>query len=187
MLAFPGWLGVLVFNSPKINRFDPYQQRLFSYAVAISGDPETAADLLQDCVVRVMGARNVPKDEPAYRAWLFTIVRNLWRDHQRRNASAHKVTQELLVEAATTPVSLDTVIVNIVAVRSAFAQLSSDHRNILALVDVAGFGYGQAAGILDIPVGTVMSRVSRARGALANLLSDSSVTDIRSPARERRT
>ncbi|MHA1522896.1 MAG: RNA polymerase sigma factor [Alphaproteobacteria bacterium] len=176
-----------MFNSPKITRFDAYQQRLFSYAVAISGDVDTAADLLQDCVVRVMGARNVPKDDPAYRAWLFTIVRNLWRDHQRRRASAHKMAEELQIEASTTPVSMDTVIVNIVAVRSAFAQLSSDHRNILALVDVAGFGYAQAAGILDIPVGTVMSRVSRARGALAQFLSDSSVTDLHSPTRKRRT
>lgn len=175
-----------MFHNTKINRFDAYQQRLFAYALAISNDADLAADLLQDCVVRVMGARKVPKDEPAFRAWLFTIIRNLWHDHQRRNATARKAADDLSVEAATTPVSMDTVIVNVVAVRSAFAQLSGDHRNILALVDVAGFGYEQAAGILDIPVGTVMSRISRARGVLANMLSDSSVAEISPSVRERR-
>ncbi len=73
-------------NGHKQQRFEPYQGRLFGFALAISGDREAASDLVHDCIVRAMTARNVPADEAAYRAWLFTIVRNLWRDHVRASS-----------------------------------------------------------------------------------------------------
>ncbi len=73
---------------------------------------------------------------------------------------------------------LDSIIVNRMSVRQAFASLRSEHRDILALIDIAGFRYGDVAEILSIPKGTVMSRVSRARRAMANLLQESGIAGL---------
>ena len=164
-------------------RFAPYHSRLFGYAVALSRDRDLAADLLHECVLRAMAARQAPESEPAFRAWLFTILRNLWIDHLRSGRRRADIEEALLVEGAVTPVSLESVVVNAFAVRQAFALLSLDHRDILALVDISGFSYDEAAAILSVPRGTVMSRVSRARQALARLLSDSVVTQLPSTKR----
>ena len=72
-----------MFSRSENKRFEPYLDRIYGYALAMSRDGEVAAELVQDCVLRVLKARNIPCDEDAYRSWLFTIVRNLWRDHLR--------------------------------------------------------------------------------------------------------
>ena len=147
------------------------------YAMALSRDRETARDLLQDCVARALIAPSLPESEPAFRAFLFTTLRNLWIDRVRRERRKVAVDEamDLLAEVAMQPVGLESVLVNALAVRQAFARLSEDHRDVLSLVDIAGFGYGEAALVLGIPPGTVMSRVSRARRALSSMLTDSAV------------
>ena len=64
---------------PK-HRLDRHHRVLPSYANALAGDPELARDLTQECAVRALRVRTVPREEPAYEAWLFTILRNLWLD-----------------------------------------------------------------------------------------------------------
>ena len=175
-------------NGHKQQRFEPYQGRLFGFALAISGDREAASDLVHDCIVRAMTARNVPVDEAAYRAWLFTIVRNLWRDHVRASSrGGQPVELDNAAEIDFSPQPMEQVVVNAVAVRQAFGQLEPDHRDILAVVDIGGFTYGEAARILSIPQGTVMSRVSRARAALASHLRDDQVVEWRQSTRRQRT
>ena len=153
-------------------RFAPYQQRLYGFAVAMTGDRDRARDLLHDCVVRAAAARDRPVDEPAFRAWLFTIMRNLWIDQLRAEERRSRMTQTLSDVMALMPVSLESVVTEGFAVRQAFELLSHDHREVLALVDISGFSYQEAADLLGVPRGTVMSRISRARQALAGLLAD---------------
>jgi len=166
-------------------RFAAYQKRLYGYALALARDPDQAAEMVQDCVVRVMSSRQVPEDEPAYRSWLFTIVRNLWLDRQRRSKTHEHADLTEETEADATHPGGEDVVVNVIAVRQAFEQLPQHHRDILALVDVAGFGYRETAAILGLPDGTVMSRVSRGRALLCKLLSDGRVTQL--PAGQRKT
>src|SRR5690606_1440747 len=113
-------------------RFARYQQRLYGFAVAMTGDRDRARDLLHDCVLRAASARERPVNEPAFRAWLFTIMRNLWID-QHRAAERQSRMLETLSDAV--PVSLDSMAVESFAVRQAFELLSHDHREVLALVD----------------------------------------------------
>lgn len=153
-------------------RFAPYQQRLYGFAVAMTGDRDRARDLLHDCVVRAAAAPDRPVDEPAFRAWLFTIMRNLWIDQLRAEERRSRMAQTLSDAAAFMPVSLESMVVESFAVRQAFELLSHDHREVLALVDISGFSYQEAADLLSVPRGTVMSRISRARQALAGLLAD---------------
>jgi RNA polymerase sigma-70 factor (ECF subfamily) len=70
------------------------------------------------------------------------------------------------------------IVTNAIAVHQAFAHLPPDHRDILAVVDIGGFSYMEASEILSIPQGTVMSRVSRARAALRELLRDDRVVQF---------
>jgi RNA polymerase sigma-70 factor (ECF subfamily) len=153
-------------------RFAPYQQRLFGFAVAMTGDRDRARDLLHDCVARAAAARERPADEPAFRAWLFTIMRNLWIDQLRAEERRSRAAETLSDAMALMPVSLESMVVETFAVRQAFELLSHDHREVLALVDISGFSYQEAADLLSVPRGTVMSRISRARQALAGLLAD---------------
>lgn len=158
------------------DRLRKVSQRLFAYGMALARDRDRAGDLFQEAVLRAMTARNQPDSDAAFQAWIFVILRNLWidqiRDRQREtemHAQLADISQETII---------DTAIVNQLAVRQAFAALSDDHRDILALVDVAGFRYDEVSDILAIPRGTVMSRVSRARQALAHALQDTAVATL---------
>ena len=159
-------------------RFTSYQKRLFGYALALCRDRELASEIVQDCVVRAMTASRVPCDEPAYRAWLFTIVRNLWRDHLRKKPSRADIETSDTGDLGMAPFAHEETVINVIAVRQALEQLPIQHRDILALVDIAGFGYAEAAAILGIPEGTAMSRISRARSALAARLRDAVVVQL---------
>ena len=72
----------------RSHRIEPYLQRLYRYGYSLARDDDLARDLVQECVVKVLGARRTPEDEPAYRAWLFRILRNAFLDRARRDRTA---------------------------------------------------------------------------------------------------
>lgn len=154
--------------APDRTRIEPYLDRLFGYAISLTGQRETAQDLLHEAVVRVLAARRIPEEERAYRAWLFRIVHNLFVDSlRRRRAAVEKAVAD--PEPALDWPELqqqEQSLINVLTVRAALTRLSLAHREILALIDIAGFTYAEVAEQLEIPCGTVMSRVSRAREAL---------------------
>lgn len=162
-----------------------FRRNLFGYACALSPHIAAAEDLYQDTLARAMSARSVPAERAGFRVWMFTVLRNLWidglRKHARAKAFAREEHQDGLICQAIT--DSEDAVVNRLAVRQAFMQLSKDHRDVLALVDIGGFSYDETAKMLEIPVGTVMSRVARARTAMLVRLSDSQV--IAFPARRK--
>jgi len=98
-------------------------------------------------------------------------MRNLWIDKLRAEGRLPEFddTTEIDDLSATRG---DDLVVNAIAVRQAFQRLSKAHRDILALVDICGFSYADAAEMLEVPTGTIMSRISRARTALTKLMQD---------------
>jgi RNA polymerase sigma-70 factor (ECF subfamily) len=162
----------------------PYLPRLFGYAVSLTLDRDAARDLVQDCALKALEARRVPADEPAFRAWLFTIVRNAFLDGRRRLDRSPEVEIEDHDDAAFAG-GHDDSLINAISVRVGMTRLSREHREILALIDVAGFSYGEAATVLDVPAGTVMSRVSRARRALLKSVVAGNVHALERPRRRR--
>lgn len=158
------------------HRIEPYLQRLYRYGVSLARDDDGARDLVQECVVKALGARRTPDDEPAYRAWLFRILRNTFLDRIRRDRTAAAFLDPR-------PVPEDRVefwdgderFISGLDVRVQMARLPGLHREILALIDLVGLSYAEAAQILDVPVGTVMSRVSRARRALLAAIDETNV------------
>ena len=151
--------------------------QLVALARTIVGDVDLARDLVQEAAARAIAARRVPEDDPAYRAWMFRIVRNAAIDELRRLHSARA--SELPAPEADLWHFDDSRIAKI-TVEQGLAALEASQREIIAIIDIAGFSYAEAAGMLDIPIGTVMSRISRARTALLAEIEASAVRPLKS-------
>lgn len=137
------------------------------YARVLTRDPHQADDLVQDCLERALTRMHQVCGRTDLRPWLFTIAFRLNVSHWRR--LRHLIP---LTETAPEPVQDATQIPHLEwkEVTGAFERLSDDHRQVLLLVGVEGLEYGTVAEILGVPVGTVMSRLSRARAALHRLI-----------------
>lgn len=163
-------------RDPRRSRLEGYLNRLFGYAVSLTNDREQARDLVQECALKALSAKRVPADEAAYRAWLFRILRNAFLDRQRR-AGRRGPMVELSDEAVLNGELWhgDDRLISAITVRLGMAKLSQSHREVLAVVDIIGFSYAEAAEFLSVPVGTVMSRLSRARQALLHSIGESTL------------
>ena len=170
----------------KGRRVEDYIPRLYGYAVSLSGDSHYAHDLVQQTALKAINASRIPEDEPAFRAWLFIILRNAWLDAVRRRGRRPEVqaTETDYEKVGGEAWLHDDSLISTLTVKFSLAKLSPDHRDVLGLVDVSGFSYSQAADILGIPSGTVMSRVARARNALLKQLESGNVVNF--PAQSQR-
>ena len=149
--------------------------RLRRFARALSKSREDADDLVQAACER--GLRAIGSWEPGTRldSWMFRIMRNLWIDQVRRRKTENVADLpdpggELTGEDGRQVVESR---LELAAVRTAIANLPDQHRDVLVLVCIEDLSYREAAAILDVPVGTVMSRLARGRQALAAVLTDS--------------
>ncbi len=166
-------------------RIERYIDRLFGYAINLTNDRDQALELVQECAVKALAAGREPHDEPAYRAWLFRILRNSFIDAMRRKRPVTAQLADVSADYSVEVWRFDHSITNTLAVRSALARLRQDQREIIALVDIVGFTYAEVAELLNIPNGTVMSRLSRARSALLDLIAGDNIIPL--PVRSRRT
>lgn len=137
------------------------------FARSLTRDASAADDLVQDTVVRALERRHQYDETRSYRAWLMTLAHNLFVDGWRRGQVRRKAQPRLeSVSRSIEPNQEHAAILQ--QTLRAFDSLAADQRAVLHLVVVEGASYAEAAAILDIPVGTVMSRLSRARLALRN-------------------
>ncbi len=143
--------------------------KLLKYAYALTRDGELAAELVQETVVKALSTKRQPARAEEFRPWLFAILRNAHIDHLRRTrrlCDLHETVDEIDDLPQTSASRFEDTIINRLSVQGAFMRLQDHHRDILALVDIAGFTYAETSEILGIPRGTVMSRLSRARNAM---------------------
>jgi RNA polymerase sigma-70 factor (ECF subfamily) len=142
--------------------------RLQRFARWLTRDAGRADDLVQATLERALIHWRSRRDDTALRAWLFAIVYRQFLDDQRR-ARRHARMLELF--SRTTPAEQPSVEREVVAqsVVQALEQLPDEQRHLLLWVSVEGLRYREVANLLDIPIGTVMSRLSRARAALRRL------------------
>lgn len=150
--------------------------RLIAFARTLIGDADRARDLVQEAAARALAARNVPVDAPAYRAWAFKIVRNAAFDELR----AKHPRQHFDAEPDVDLWRFDDAYIARITVNQGLSSIAPAHREIIALIDIAGFNYAEAAQILGVPAGTVMSRISRARSALLEVIESSSLRPMKS-------
>lgn len=141
---------------------------LRAYASSICSPSDDAEDLVQDAIERALKSDTRPGRLEELRHWMFRVIRNLHYDELRklRVRREYFATEKRLSGDAhrTSHIARD------VLIRMAFEKLSPETREVLFLVDVMGLKYAEAAEVMDVPNGTVMSRVSRARRALLELV-----------------
>jgi len=144
--------------------------RLYRIAYAWTHQPALADDLVQETLTKAMVKTDQLRDQGASGAWLYSILANCYRDHFRRQRENEDVDAlDLAHEWTPERESSQQEIVN--HVRAAVTRLPEGQRQVVTLVDLEGFSYIETAQILDVPIGTVMSRLCRARQALKDLLS----------------
>jgi RNA polymerase sigma-70 factor, ECF subfamily len=140
--------------------------RLRRYARALTRDAIAADDLVQDCLTRALGKLHLWRQGTDLRAWLFTVLHNQHINHLRRTAregAAVRLNERepLLARAPQQGGRLE-----LRDLERAIAKLPMDQRSVILLVGLEGMSYGEVAAVLDVPVGTIRSRLSRGREAL---------------------
>ncbi|NNU38600.1 RNA polymerase sigma factor [Rhizobium sophorae] len=153
-----------------LSQVEPMIPALRRYARGLLRDRETADDIVQDCLERIVMNWSRRRDADA-RSWVFAILHNLAVNRIRQEARrAGTVAIEDMPEAtgAVTAGQEQTLFGQ--DVLAAIERLAPDYRSILLLVSVEDLSYAEAATVLDVPIGTVMSRLSRAREQLRLIL-----------------
>ena len=145
--------------------------RLRRYARYLRREPDHADDLVQECLSRAIAKINTWRPGTNLRAWLFVILRNCHINEIRREQRIVSLDDDTPASepTLTTPGSQETRVA-LSEVRNAYLSLSEEHREVLLLVAIEGLQYEEASAILEVPLGTVRSRLSRARQALRQAL-----------------
>jgi RNA polymerase sigma-70 factor (ECF subfamily) len=145
------------------------RDRLYRIAWSWCHDSHTADDLVQEALARAIAKIDGLRDDNRLQVWVTQIMANLFRDQFRRITPETGLETDTLTGSDDPEHSADRSQL-ITRTRDAIARLGEDQRQVLSLVDIAGFSYVDTAAILDVPVGTVMSRLSRARKRMRELL-----------------
>jgi len=153
-------------DGPGID-FVPHIPRLRRYARALTGERSRADDLVQDTLERALIKLHLWRPGSDLRAWLFTLMHNVFINQLRAQAGRLTADDEA-AEVAVRPTQTDWLEVR--DLQAALLRLPEEQREVLLLVGLEQMTYEESAGVLGIPVGTVMSRLSRARERLRGLL-----------------
>jgi RNA polymerase sigma-70 factor (ECF subfamily) len=146
--------------------------RLWRLAHSWCHNRAIADDLVQDTLARALDRHAQLRDPKALNGWLCSILANCWHDHLRRRRDTtdiDEVEEHELPECGQPDADYQQN-ETIMRVRQAVARLPAGQREVITLVDLEEFSYAEVAMILEIPIGTVMSRLSRARAALRDRL-----------------
>ncbi|WP_300541847.1 sigma-70 family RNA polymerase sigma factor [Maricaulis sp.] len=140
-----------------------------AFARGLTGDATAADDLAQDALLRAWHRRHQFRANTNFKAWVLTIVRNQFYSDKRRSWRQVQLDEETARETLPATVDQDGVLA-LDEVRRALAELSPEHREALMLVGAGGYAYQEAADICGCAVGTMKSRVNRARARLMEVL-----------------
>ncbi|HTY98449.1 MAG TPA: RNA polymerase sigma factor [Rhodocyclaceae bacterium] len=148
--------------------------RLYRLARAWCGNRAVADDLVQETLSKALTRAGQLRDAEAFHGWLLAIMANCCKDHYRRGRDAEDIDELADHLAADDGTPEDDYEQNQIVrcVRQAVQQLPVGQRQVVTLVDLEECAYAEVAAILEIPIGTVMSRLSRARLALREMLAE---------------
>jgi RNA polymerase sigma-70 factor, ECF subfamily len=155
----------------------PYLRR---FARALAGDASLADDLVQDCVERALVKSHLYDPARPLRAWLFAVLRNIYVSNWRKNSkfSAAKNLDDLEgLEGSVEPEQETNLSVALIA--NALNSLPPQQREVLVLISLEEMSYKEASEIIGVPIGTIMSRLSRARSYLQSVLEERGTTVLR--------
>jgi RNA polymerase sigma-70 factor, ECF subfamily len=159
---------------------------LFGFALSLTHDSGAAEDLVQETYLRALKARRKAAPEENVRAWLFTILHNVWRnDRRRRRPEALEDYPEIMATLSSQDpdpqVALDRA-QGRNRLATAITELPPPFREALVLRCLEGFSYKEMAEIVGCPAGTIMSRLARARALLRRSLGPVRIPSVREEA-----
>ncbi len=160
----------LVAEIPHLRRF----------ARSLCGDASLADDLVQDCIERALKKSHLYDVTKPLRAWLYAVLRNIHVSNWRSNAkhqNAKSVDDLYDGEGSTRAEQEDNFSTNLIT--EALDKLPAQQREVLVLISLEEVSYKDAAEIIGVPIGTIMSRLSRARSTLQNILEERGTTFLR--------
>ncbi|MGE0733564.1 MAG: sigma-70 family RNA polymerase sigma factor [Alphaproteobacteria bacterium] len=152
---------------------------LRAFARSLTSNREQADDLAHDAIVRALAAAEQFTPGTNFKAWIFTILRNLFYNEGRKRWSRFTSIDDLAGNEPSIPGSQEASL-EFCDFRRAFWQLNPDQREVLILVGASGLSYEDAAAVCSCAVGTIKSRVSRARQDLKKMMSDDNLQVRRS-------
>jgi RNA polymerase sigma-70 factor (ECF subfamily) len=150
---------------------------LRAFAMSLTGRPDRADDLVQETVMRAWAKQDSFQPGTNMNAWLFTILRNLFYSQMRKRGREVQDTDGAFTASLGVAPPQDGVM-DLSDLKVALAKLPPDQREAILLIGASGFSYEEAAQICGCAVGTIKSRVNRARNRLQELLSISGASDF---------
>ena len=150
------------------------------FARSLCGDASLADDLVQDCIERALKKSHLYDVTKPLRAWLYAVLRNIHVSNWRSNVKhqyAKNIDDLHEGEGATRADQEDNFSTNLIT--EALDKLPAQQREVLVLVSLEEVSYKDAADIIGVPIGTIMSRLSRARSTLQNILEERGTTFLR--------
>lgn len=148
--------------------------RLRKFAYSLTGSMDQGDDLVQETCARALDRIDLWNPGTRLDSWMFRIMQNIWLDRVRAVKVRGEVVDLEVVEAMPGTDGREEVDVQLTleAVDAALAKLPPEQRAVIALVCIEGFSYKEAAGISGVPIGTVMSRLARARQTIHAILEE---------------
>jgi len=160
----------------------PHLDAAFNYARWLARNEAEAEDVVQDACVRAMRFLSSLRDDDA-RAWLLAIVRNTWYSRvARRPGTAEAVFDSARDQRSDDSLDPEELLIQrhtVERVRAAIERLPVDYREVLVLREMEGLSYKEIAAVIQVPIGTVMSRLARARDRLQAVLALSPLGTLR--------
>ena len=149
---------------------------LRAFARGLCGRPDMADDLVQEALLKAWAAQDRFEPGTSMRAWTFVILRNAYLTDMRRNRFRGEYDEGVAERILTAPAGQEEPI-HLSDLHRALLTLPAERREALLLVGAGGFSYEEAANICGCAVGTIKSRVGRARAALTSMIEDGDIPD----------
>jgi RNA polymerase sigma-70 factor (ECF subfamily) len=144
-------------------------KNLRAFAISLSGSVSLADDLVQETLLRAWSKSDKFQPGTSMRAWLFTIQRNIYYSNYRKRVREVQDSEGAYARRLTVPGDQESHL-DLEDFRKALIKLPAEQREVLTLVGASGLSYEEAAAICDVEIGTIKSRLSRARTKLVELL-----------------
>ena len=143
--------------------------RLYRMAFAWTNDTDIADEIVQETMIKAMNNVDKIKNIDALDSWLFRVLSNCFIDICRKQKDVVDIDDIKLIDKKT-PESIHSQNEMFASIRAAISLLPFNYRQVITLVDIESFSYAEVAEIIDVPMGTIMSRLNRARQSLKKSL-----------------
>ncbi len=160
-------------------------KNLRAFAISLSGSISLADDLVQEALLRAWSKSDRFQPGTSLRAWLFTILRNIYYSNYRKRSREVQDSDGACARRLTVPGDQESHL-DLEDFRKALAKLPAEQREVLTLIGASGLSYEEAAAICEVEIGTIKSRLSRARSKLVELLGMDETADLPVERRVRR-